>query len=268
MKVLLKSLVRQAIPPIAMFGAILVLWSIAVWAFGIRSFLLPSPIKVVDAAMSNLNELTSALMITSAAAICGFLASMLLGVMIAFAFSQSSAIRNSCYPYAIFLQTVPMIAIAPLINTWFGSGFHSVVLVSLIISLFPVITSTTKGLLSLDASMLELFQIHDASRWQLLIKLRLPNAVPDIIAGAKTSSGLAVIGAIVGEFFTGYENAGFENQNFGLGYLILLTSDQLKTDKLFASVLASTLLGIFIFAIVTGVGSAIQRRWYSHVSLG
>ena len=268
MKAILKSLVRQAIPPVAVFGAIVVVWSIAIWAFDIRAFLLPSPMKVVDAATENLNELASALITTSAAAICGFMASMLLGVVIAFGFSQSAAIRNSCYPYAIFLQTVPMIAIAPLINTWCGSGFHSVVLVSLIISLFPVITSTTKGLLSLDGSMLELFQIHDASRWQLLFKLRLPNAVPDIIAGAKTSSGMAVIGAIVGEFFTGYENAGFENQNYGLGYLILLTSDQLKTDKLFASVLASTLLGVFIFAIVTGVGNAIQRRWYSHVSIG
>ena len=258
---ILSVALKRILPPLIVFGVLVVVWSLVVWGFGIRPFLLPSPLAVYQSASEYAGELMRAFALTGAAAVCGFAASMTAGVLIAFAFSQSAWIRSSCYPYAIFLQTVPMIAIAPMINTWFGNGFHSVVIVSMIISLFPVITSTTKGLLSIDKSSIELFELYNAGRIQTLTKLRLPNAIPDVIAGAKTSSGLAVIGAIVGEFFSGYES------QLGLGYLILLTSDQLKTDKLFASVLTSTMLGVLIFAVVTAVGNAIQKRWFSHLEM-
>jgi NitT/TauT family transport system permease protein len=179
------------------------------------------------------------------------------GTLIGLVFSQSPVIRSSGYPYAIFLQTVPIIAIAPLIVVWFGRGFASVVLVGFIISVFPIITNATAGLTAVDPDLLDFFRLHNASRWQLLWKLRLPNAVPHIITGAKTASGVAVIGAIVGEFF-----AGMPGQRFGLGYLIRQKSDMLKTDELFAAVVAATLLGVVIFTAVSVVGATILSRWY------
>ncbi len=153
---------------------------------------------------------------TAAAALLGLAASLVVGMLVAVAFSQSAIVRRSVYPYAIFLQTVPSVALAPLVIVWFGLGFRSVVIVAFIISLFPIITNATTGLLDLDHNLLELFTMASASRSQVLLKLRLPNSIPYLIAGAKISCGLSVIGApIVGEFM-----AGIGDGSFGLGYLI------------------------------------------------
>jgi len=107
--------------------------------------------------------------------------------------------------------------------------------------------------------LIDLFRLYRAGRWQIWIKLRLPAAVPQIMTGARTSSGLAVIGAIVGEFFAGYSH-----DQFGLGYLIMMTSSQLKTAELFAAVIASTLLGLTIFGAISLLSLTILSRWYDH----
>ncbi len=251
------EMLRAVLPPLLLLVAVLTIWQIATWFFNTPVYLLPSPLQVIEAADEQFPKLANSTWNTAQGAACGFGLSVLVGTMIAFAFSQSRAIRSSCYPYAIFLQTVPIIAIAPLIITWFGTGFQSVVIVSFIISLFPVITNATTGMLAVDPNLLDLFQLNNASRWQVLTKLRLPNAVPHVITGAKTASGLAVIGSIVGEFFAGYGT-----DEFGLGYLILQTSAQLKTSELFAAVIASTVLGIAIFSAVSLTGATILSRWY------
>jgi NitT/TauT family transport system permease protein len=159
------------------------------------------------------------------------------------------------FPYAIFLQTVPIVAVAPLIVIWFGAGFPSVVLVSFVLSVFPILSNAVTGLVRVDPELLELFQIHNATRWQILTKLRLPHAVPMVVAGAKVSSGLTVIGAIVGEFFAGYGA-----QTPGLGYLILQSSGQLRTELLFACVAASTLLGLSVFLATGLVAKLVLAR--------
>lgn len=249
--------VRGFTPPLVVFGLFLLLWQGATVVFDLPAFVLPPPRAVFGAVAAHGPELLRATLLTAAAALCGFLASFAVGTLIAFVFSQARAIQRSCYPYAIFLQTVPIVAIAPLIIIWFGTGFRSVVLVSFIISLFPIITTGTTGLVSVDRNLLELFAVNNATRSQTLLKLRLPNAVPYLVAGAKTSSGLSVIGAIVGEFFAGYGT-----DNYGLGYIILLAQGQLKTDYLFAAVLASTLLGLLIFGAAGGLGRLVLARWH------
>jgi NitT/TauT family transport system permease protein len=249
---------QRVFPPAILFGFVVIVWQIVTLAYDIPRYLLPSPLLILQAAVDQHEQFLSATLLTGFEAVCGFGLSLLIGVGIAFAFSQSKIIRSSCYPYAIFLQTVPIIAIAPLIITWFGTGFQSVLLVAVIISLFPIITNATTGLISVDPELENLFRLYNASRWQRLWKLQLPNSVPYIIVGAKTSSGLAVIGSIVGEFFAGYQA-----DQFGLGYLILQTSNQLKTPQLFAAVIASTLLGVIIFGTVSFVGSVILKRFYA-----
>jgi NitT/TauT family transport system permease protein len=243
-------------PPLALFTLLLAAWHLTTVQLRVPAYLVPSPLQVAGVAWGSRAELAGALLLTGAAALAGFAASLLGGFLLALAFSQSSLIRRSCYPYAIFLQTVPIVAIAPLIVTWFGFGFRSVVLVSAIIGLFPIVTNGTSGLLAVDSRLLELFRLYRASRWQALWKLRLPHAVPYLVTGARTSSGLAVIGAIVGEFFVG-----FSGSTHGLGYLILLTSGQLKTDYLFASVFACTTLGLAVFGLVNVSAALILRRW-------
>lgn len=254
----LRSGLRWLGPPLGLFVVVILGWQLVTSVGDVPAYLFPSPWKVLQAARDKRPELMQALLITGSAASLGFLSSLGAGFVISLAFSQSPLIRRSCYPYAIFLQTVPIVAIAPLIINWFGFGFHSVVIVSFMIGLFPIITNTTTGMLAVDRRFLELFEIYNASRWQLLWKLRVPNCVPFLVAGAKTSSGLAVIGAIVGEFFVG-----FGSQSHGLGYYIMLSSGQLKTDVLFAAVLTCTLLGLSVFVLINLISQCVLQRWNS-----
>ena len=247
---------RQAVAPIALLAFVLIAWEVTAVVGKIPRYLLPAPTAVVSAAAEDWRQLTAATCRTAAAAACGFGLSLVIGTLAGCVFSQSRVIRSSFYPYAIFLQTVPMIAIAPLIVIWFGYGFQSVVVVSFVISLFPVLANATAGLTAIDPDLFELFRLYRATRWQVLLKLRLPHAVPYLLAGAKTAAGLAVIGAIVGEFF-----AGHGTQQFGLGYLVLQGKDQLKLPMLFAAVAASTLLGVLVFGTVSIVGATVLRRW-------
>ena len=249
----------RVVPPVLLFLIVLAAWQTATSVEKIPRFLLPGPADVLRAARDNFPKLAAATGVTAAGALCGFAASVLGGTLIAVVFSQSALIRRSFFPYAIFLQTVPIVAIAPLIMLWSGPGFRSVVIVAFIVSVFPVVTNATAGLTRIDADLVDLFRLHGASRWQTLIKLRLPSSVPSIVTGARTSSGLAVIGTIVGEFFVGYD----ASERFGLGYLIQQSSDQLKTDVLFCAVLSSTLLGLVVFAAVGLAGATILRRWDS-----
>jgi NitT/TauT family transport system permease protein len=251
------SYVARVLPPIALFLLGIVVWQLATSLWNIPRYLLPGPADVLAALLANAVNLARATGVTAAGAICGFLMSVCVGTFVAVIFSQSALIRRSFFPYAIFLQTVPIVAVAPLIVLWSGTGFRSVVIVAFIVSLFPMVTNGTAGLTAIDPDLIDLFQLHGASRWQTLVKLRLPSAVPSIVTGARTSSGLAVIGTIVGEFFVGYD----PSEQFGLGYLIQQASDQLKTDLLFGAVLLSTLLGLVVFLAVGGVGATILRRW-------
>lgn len=252
----MRAAAAVVLPPVLVFVLFVLVWESARRAFDWPTYLVPSPGRVYQAFTGNFGDLARACGLTAAAAAGGLAASLVLGALVAFAFSQSRAIQRAFYPYAVFLQTAPIVAVAPLLVIWFGTGFQSVVLASLIVSLFPVITTGTAGLTSVDRNLVELFRVHDASRWQVLFKLRLPNAIPYFATGAKTSSGLAVIGAVIGEFFVGYGT-----QSRGLGYYIIFSQANLKTDLLVATVLITTLLGLAIFSIVGWVGQRLTARW-------
>lgn len=248
---------RDLIPPVVLFGLVVLAWEACVRVYEVPPYLVPSPRAVVGAVRDNFITLGNATAETAFAALCGFALSLIIGFLIAFLFSQSALARASLYPYAIFLQTVPIVAVAPLIVIWFGTGLKSVILVAFVVSLFPIITNATAGLTRVDAGLKDLFRLYNASRLQILFKLTLPGSVPYLIAGARIASGLAVIGAIVGEFFAGYGAT-----SFGLGYLIILTKGQLDTDFLFAAIFASTLLGLVIFGVVNFVADVILSRWF------
>lgn len=243
--------IAPLLPPVAFLFLFLALWQAAVRLFHVPTFLVPSPISVATEAWNSRNDLLPASLTTLVGALAGFAAALVGGTAGALLFSQARWIRASLYPYAIFLQTVPIVAIAPLIVIWFGAGFASIVLVSFVLSVFPVLSNGVEGMTRVDPQLLELFALHNARPGQILFKLRLPHAVPYLVAGAKVASGLTVIGAIVGEFFAGYGAS-----RPGLGYLILSSAGQLRTELLFACVGASTVLGLAVF-LATGLASRL-----------
>ncbi|HET6883955.1 MAG TPA: ABC transporter permease [Pirellulales bacterium] len=256
MKRLFRWSLEYAAPPVALLVVIVAAWHVLVVAFGVKRYVVPLPSQVLAAGWERRDALVSAATMTGEAALAGFALSLLVGFAVACLFSQSRVIERSIYPYAIFLQTVPIVAIAPLIVGWFGYGLRSVVVVAFIISIFPIITNATAGLTSIDTNLLELFELAGANRWQMLVKLRLPGSVPHLVTGARISAGLSVVGAIVGEIFAG---AGADRS--GLGSFIQRTSGQLRTDELFAAVLISAVLGMMIFGTVSILGRLIIRWW-------
>ena len=247
--------ILNALLPLAVLVAVIGLWQLTIVVFDIRKFIVPRPMEVFDALRSLRMELAAATARTALAAISGLAISTALGTVTAFAFAQSSLVRRAFYPYAILFQTVPVIAIAPLIILTFGRGFHSVTLVAIVISVFPVVTNTTTGLLQIDNQLHELFRLHGASWWQTLWKLRLPSALPWMITGIRIASGVAVVGAIVGEFFVGSSQP-------GLGAWIQRKTASADLPALYATIIASTLLGVVIFAVLTWIGDLVLRRWF------
>ncbi len=241
---------------VAVLVTVVTAWHFAVRLFQIHPIILPEPLRVLKIAWIEREVLTQGFLITGAAAGCALLTSVIFGSAVAMLFSQSSGLRTAFQPYVVFLQTVPIVAIAPLLIIWFGYKFTTVVLIATIISLFPIISNVTAGLTSVDRNLVELFRLNGASRWQTLIKLRIPFAVSHLILGMRISSGMTVIGAIIGELFVGSVA-----QYAGLGKLMTNWQNLLRTDALFAVVLTSTLLGLGMLAIVNALSRFALSRW-------
>jgi NitT/TauT family transport system permease protein len=252
----LRVLVLRGVPPVLAAVALLIVWSLVVRIWSIQSFLVPPPSQVFQRLWLDRGLLLSAWWRTGQAAVAGLLLSLLAGTLVGVLFSQWALLRFAFYPYAIFLQTVPIVAIAPLLVMWLGYGAQGVVAVAFVLSFFPLVASVTAGMLAVQRPLRELFQLYRASRWQTLCKLQFPFAIPYLVTGLKTSSGLSVIGAIVGEFFVGYGGKGF-----GLGYLIRSSAESYQTASLFAAIILSTLLGVAVFASVSLLSEWALKRW-------
>ncbi|MET0405785.1 MAG: ABC transporter permease [Cystobacter sp.] len=255
------ALSRQVLPPLVALGVLLVLWEGVTRAFGIAPWLLPSPSAIALTGAQEAGPLWLATLITGRAALIGFGLSAGVGVLVAILLASSRLLERALYPYTLFLQTVPIVAIAPLLVLWFGPGTRAVAVSSFIVSLFPVITNTLTGLRSVEPALRDLFRLYGARRLATLWKLELPAALPQLFTGLRVASGLAVIGAIVGEFV-----AGFSEEGAGLGILVLTAYRQLRTDFLFASVLAAAGLGLALFGAVNLTGHRLLKRWHPSAS--
>lgn len=256
-----RDLIRQTATVLATLLLFFATWEVAVAVLRIHPIVLPPPSQVARVAVAEFPTLAKAFRSTAAAALCGLTTSLVLGSLIAIAFSQSLLLRRALYPYVVFLQTVPIIAIAPLLITWSGYHWRTVVMVSVIISLFPIISNVTAGLISVDKNLRDLFRLCHASKWHTLVKLHIPFAVSHLVLGARVSAGLAVIGAIVGEFFVG--STGINSA--GLGTIMTSWQNLARTDALIAAALTSTLLGLLILGLVNFVAATVLRRWTSDI---
>ena len=245
---------KRWLPPLVPLVVVIALLEVLVRQGFVKSYLMPTPTAVVLAIFNNSAELGTAFLKTSAGALLGFAMSAVGGIAIAVALSSSKIVQRAFYPYAVFFQTVPIIAIAPLLVIWFGYGMKTVIASAFIVSIFPVIANTLAGLLSTDPALRDLFQLYGAKPLVTLFKLRFPAALPQIFTGLRIASGLAVIGAIVGEFIGGE----------GLGSVVDVARTQQRVDKVFAAVLLASALGLALFGLINLISSLALRRW--HVS--
>jgi NitT/TauT family transport system permease protein len=255
-----KRLALNLGPPLAMFAVFVglaYLVSYVILSPG-RRWLLPPPHEIVKNGFldgRNLRQQLTALWDTAQVSIVGLLIAFAIGVAVALVMSQAKWIERSLYPYAVLVQVTPILAIVPLIATWFGYDFTARVVVCVLIAVFPIITNTLHGLLTVDSELHDLFRLHHAGRIKRLLKLQIPHAVPDVFVGLRVSAGLSVIGAIVGEFF-------FRQGTPGLGRLLDVYRAYLQTDLMMSALLFCVALGLASFLVVGFAGRQLTRNWY------
>ncbi len=228
----------SAFAPLAFMLVLLLAWEAAVRLAGVPAYLLPAPSAILKSIEMSLLENT---LVTFTEALAGFALASLIAFGAALLFVQSRLLERGLFPVAIALKTTPLVAIAPLLVLWMGTGWWSKIAAAALICFFPVLVNTVKGLKAADAECYELFRSMNASRWQEFRKLRIPYCLPYLFSALKISSSLAVVGAIVGEFV---------GATRGLGYLIMVSSSHLDTDILFSAIFASALSGIVLFQIL------------------
>ncbi|MSP40417.1 MAG: ABC transporter permease [Deltaproteobacteria bacterium] len=219
----------------------------------VPSYLIPAPSEVLQSLLDDRSELALAAWATLSSALAGLALSFIAGTFFAVALSSSDLARRAFYPYAVFFQTVPIISIAPLLVIWFGFGQPTVIASAAIVSVFPIIASTLLGLKSTEPALLDLFKLYTASSGQILWMLKIPFALPHIFSGLRIASGLAVVGAIVGEFIGGG----------GLGSVVDAARTQQRIDRVFAAVLISSLLGVVLVGAVNFVSALSLGSWHS-----
>jgi NitT/TauT family transport system permease protein len=247
-----------AVQSVVVLTCLLGIWQAIVLLNHVPVFILPGPVVVVRAVGDRFDSLLRSLWITTEEAAGGLIASIVVGVGVALLFAQWRGMRQLLYPYTILLQTVPIVAIAPLVILWIGAGIPAVMVVTFVICLAPIIANTTQGLISVDENLVHLFVMHKATPAQTLFLLRLPNALPNLFTGIRIAAGISVIGALTGELFAGSTRVG----EGGLGYAITYANNQMETAYMFALVLAATVLGFVFFFIVMFLEWLALHQWH------
>jgi NitT/TauT family transport system permease protein len=256
----------RALPPTVLLVVVVGAWyAVAYLALDpSRRFLLPPPDQVLQVGFLdpvNLGRILEGLRTTAAVALVGLAIAVVVGIATAVVMSQARWLERSIYPWAVVLQTIPILAVVPLIGFWFGFDFWSRVIVCVLIALFPIVTNTLFGLKAVDRGHRDLFTLHGASRLQRLLKLQVPGALPAVFAGLRISAGLSVIGAIVGDFF-------FRQGPAGVGRLIDQYTARLQSEQLFAAIALSSLLGLTVFWAFGLLGRLATRSWHDSIHDG
>ena len=238
--------------------AVLLAWEAAVRALAIPPFVLPAPSAIARALAGDFSSLMVSLWTTLRITLMAFAIAVVSGVTLAVVFAQSRVVEMMLYPYAVVLQVTPVVAIAPLIIIWVGYDRIEVALLILawMVAFFPILSASTVGLRSADRNLVELFRLYGASRTQILVRLRLPSALPYLLNGMKTSGGLALIGTVVAEY------GARSGTSTGLAWRIIESGNRLEIPRMFAALLLLALLGIAIFFALALLEYALLHRWH------
>ncbi len=246
---------RIVLPMLVLVVGLLV-WQFAVSVFAIPLYVLPGPGLVLATLISDGELLWNSLLVTLLTTFEGFLLAAVGGIGLAVLFNQSRLVEYSFYPYAVILQVTPVIAIAPLLLIYLPQPL-AVLVCAWIVAFFPVLANTTLGLSSVEHNLLALFELYKASRWQVLWNLKLPSALPQMLAGLRIAGGLSLIGAVVAEIAAGSAGAGS-----GLAYRIAESGYRLNIPRMFAALLLLSLAGVAIFFALSVVSHFALRRWH------
>jgi NitT/TauT family transport system permease protein len=242
--------------PVLVLAASILLWDLVVRVFAIPPFVLPAPGLVLATLAADGGLLWNSLLVTLRTTLEGFLLAAVGGVGLAILFNQSRLVEYSFYPFAVILQVTPIVAIAPLLLIYLPQPL-AVLVCAWIVAFFPVLANTTLGLNSIDHNLLALFDLYKASRWQVLWNLKLPSALPQILAGLRIAGGLSLIGAVVAEIAAGSAGAGS-----GLAYRIAESGYRLNIPRMFAALLLLSLAGVAIFYVLSAISYLALRRWH------
>lgn len=264
----MKIFLKYILPPTILFGLFVGFWYLVALVFipDRVSFLLPPPHEVLQEGVLEADafkQTLTGLWESAQIALWGFGFAIILGIGIAILMSQARWIERTLFPYAVTIQAVPIVAIVPLVGLWFGYETTSKIIVTIIISIFPIITNTLFGLLSIDTGVNDLFRLHSSTnraqaRFHRITKLQFKNAIPSIFVGLKISAGLAVVGTIVAEFFF---RAGAAK---GLGRLIIETykPQSGKAPELYTAIIITCLLGLALFWLVGFCEKYFTKNFY------
>lgn len=234
-------MIARALPPLVFGSVLLAAWQAIVVIGHVPEYLLPAPTAILATFD---RSLALQFAVTFVEALCGFLIASVLAFVFATLFARFHALEEGLFPIAIAVKTTPIVAIAPLLVIWLGTGWWSKIAAAILICFFPVLVNTVKGLKAADVEYRELFETLGATYAQQFRKLRIPFSLPYLFSALKISSSLAVVGAIVGEFV---------GATRGLGYLIIISSAHLETATVFSAIFAAALAGIAMFYAISFV---------------
>ena len=240
---------ERYLPPVIFLVVILSVWEGAVRLFNVPPWLLPAPSQVLQRFMTS-TTLPYHTGLTLMEALAGFSISVILGITISAGIVHSRFLERGVFPYIIVSNAIPIIAIIPLLTIWFGYGITPKILIAAIISFFPIVTNTTRGLKSADPRIMDFMHSINATRWEVFSKVQFPSALPYIFAAFKIAASLSLVGAVVAEFY---------GSDRGLGFLVITSATQLQTDLLFVSIVILAILGVSLFAIFGKLEQAFSR---------
>ena len=255
--------IRRVVVPTLVALILLLLWQGVVMACHVPTYLVPSPALTLLTLFRDWGLLGHALMFTLEITVLSFALAIVIGVALAFVFVQSRVIETAFFPYAVLLQVTPIVAIAPLIIIWVHNTVFALVVCSTLVAVFPIISNTTLGLRSASPGLLAYFKLQRTSRWQVLLRLRVPTALPYFFGALRIACGLALIGAVVAEFV-----AGTGGSNTGLAYQILQSGYQLDIPRMFAALTLISFTGIALFAAMSAISKIAIGRWHESESDG
>lgn len=249
--------VARIVLPVVVIAATLLAWDLIVRVGEIPHYILPGPGLVIATLIQDWPILFDALLVTLQITLMALAVAVIGGVGLAILFAQNRWVEMSFYPYAVILQVTPIIAIAPLIFIYVDSRIAGLLICAWIVAFFPVLSNTTLGLRSADHNLEDVFSVYGATRWQKLLHLQIPSALPYFLGGLRIAGGLSLIGAVVAEYVAGTGGIGS-----GLAFRILEAGYRLNIPRMFAALILIAATGVIIFAGLSLVSHLLLRKWH------
>ena len=242
--------------PISLVLLILVIWQLVIQVGDVPVYLMPSPDRIFITLVTDSSSLIEDLAYTSIEAAGGLMVGVAVAIIVGLFSARFALVETTVMPLAVFVKVIPVLAIAPLFAIWFGFGFFPRFLIVAVVTFFPILVNTIAGLKSTSIPITEYFESLGVSKWEILMKIRIPYSLPYLFAALKVSIPLSIIGAVIGEWF---------GSSKGLGNLIMVSHGNLDTETLFACIFLLAMLGVIATAAVV----MIERRLiFWHPSVG